>query len=113
MLTLPDHGSLTTSGLRAWCTLSGGDKDNDNDDVVGGVTIFSGAIMQLGQTTIVLPQKPAPNTVIDLPADPADTITLNYQTIHNGVPTFAAIRAVLPGGQIVTLAAAQCGFEER
>ena len=88
MLTLPGNGSLlnepannslTTSGLRSWCTV-----DSDGD-VYGGATIFSGAITYLrpSDLTIPLPEKPAPNTVITLPYG-AGTITLNYQNDNAG-----------------------------
>ena len=48
LLNLPANNSLTTSGLRSWCEV-------DGSDVFGGATIFSGAIMQIGYTTIALP----------------------------------------------------------
>ncbi|MFI5067606.1 MAG: hypothetical protein ACHP9Z_26995 [Streptosporangiales bacterium] len=99
LLTLPANNSLTTSGLRSWCEV-------DGSDVYGGATIFSGAIMQIGYTTIALPQKPAPNTVITLP-NSAGTITLNYQNTTAGLHTFEAIQAVL-GGQTVDLGVSQC-----
>ena len=117
VLTLPNNGSLTTSGLRSWCTFTVGDGDHDGDDVVGGATIFSGAITvhylpsdhHPSDLTIPLPQKPAPNTVITLP-DSAGTITLNDQTITGEVATFEAIKAVL-SGQTVDLGVSQCGAD--
>jgi len=99
LLTLPANNSLTTSGLRSWCEV-------DGSDVYGGATIFSGAIVQVGYTTIPLPQKPAPNTVITLP-NSAGTITLSYQSTTAGLHTFEAIKAVL-GGQTVDLGVSQC-----
>ena len=99
LLTLPANNSLTTSGLRSWCEV-------DGSDVFGGATIFSGAIMQIGYSTIALPEKPAPNTVITLPLS-AGTITLNYQGTTAGRHTFEAIKAVL-GGQTVDLGVSQC-----
>jgi len=115
VLTLPGNGSLfnepannslTTSGLRSWCTVDG------DGDVYGGATIFSGAIAFLrpSDLTIPLPEKPAPNTVITLP-DSAGTITLNYQNDDAGLHTFEAIKAVL-GGQTVDLGVSQCFYFE-
>jgi hypothetical protein len=100
LLDLPANNSLTTAGLRSWCTVDG------DGDVFGGATIFSGAIMQIGYATIALPEKPAPNTVLTLPGS-AGTITLNYQNTTAGRHTFEAIKAVL-GGQTVDLGVSQC-----
>ena len=101
VLTLPNRGTLTASGLRSWCHVSSFD-----GDVSGGVHIFSGAIMQIGYQTIPLPPDPAPNTVITLPGG-AGTVTLNYQNNIGVSAAFEAIRADL-GGQIVDLAVSTC-----
>ena len=101
VLTLPNQGRLSASGLRSWCHVSSFD-----GDVYGGAHIFSGAIVQIGQQTIALPPDPAPNTVITLPYG-AGTITLNYQDTTKSLTTIEAIQAVL-GGQTVDLAVSQC-----
>ena len=103
VLTLPDHGSLVTSGLRSWCTVSG------DDDVHGGATIFSGAITYFrpSDRTIALPEQPAPNTVIILP-DKAGKIVLNSQV--DGGRRTEAIKAEIDG-QLVNLGVSQCGLE--
>lgn len=100
VLTLPNNGSLTAAGVRSWCIYN-------DDNPFGGATIFSGAIVQVGQTTVPLPANPAPNTVITLP-DAAGTITLNEQTSTAGRLTVNAIHAVL-GSQTVNLGITQCG----
>jgi hypothetical protein len=98
--TLPDNGSLTAAGVRSWCIFN-------DDSPFGGATIFSGAIVQVGQATVPLPQHAAPNTVITLP-DAAGTITLNEQTSTAGRLTVNAIHAVL-GSQTVDLGSTACG----
>jgi hypothetical protein len=100
VLTLPNNGSLNAAGVRSWCIYN-------DDSPFGGAAIFSGAIVQVGQITVPLPENPAPNTVITLP-DAAGTITLNEQTSTAGRLTVNAIHAVL-GSQTVNLGITQCG----
>ena len=103
VLTLPNHGSLSASGIRSWCLYN-------NGSPFGGTDIFSGAIVQVGQLTVPLPARPAPNTVINLP-DAAGTITLNQQIpVGPGLAVYA-IYAVI-GGQTVTLGASGCDVGE-
>jgi hypothetical protein len=102
VFNLPANNSVTTSGVRSWCTV------DSFGDVFGGATIFNGMITfdRPSYLTIPLPEKPAPNTVITLPFG-AGVITLNYQTTVAGVSTFEAIHAVI-GGQTVDLGVSQC-----
>jgi hypothetical protein len=99
VLTLPRHGSLTATALRSWCVTIG-------PSTLGGANIYSGAILQVGQTAITLPVRPPANDVITL-ANGAGTITLNKQATVAGVPIVAAIQAKLPG-QTVTLGVSSC-----
>jgi hypothetical protein len=66
--------------------------------------IYNGSVVQVGDSTIPLPENPAPNTTIFI--DGA-TITLNMQSTTLGVTTVTALN-IVDGAQTLSLGVTQC-----
>jgi hypothetical protein len=102
VINLPHNGKLTLTGSSSWCRIFG-------SDAFGGVNLFGGSITYNlpSLITIPLPQKPAADTVIDLPYGDG-TVTLNDQTDDVGEHGFAAVYVDLTDGQSVVLNVSGC-----
>jgi hypothetical protein len=90
--------TLSASYVRSACRIFG-------STIFARSDIYNGSIVQVGHSTIALPENPAPNTVITIPGA---TITLNLQAVSLGFKTVTAI-AISVGGQTLQLGVSQCG----